>query len=64
MKELKKQDSKDLKKLLGEKREELRTLRFGTAGSATRDVRVTRRTRKEVAAILTELNARKEKETA
>ncbi len=44
--------------MLGEKREEERHLRFGVAGSATRDVRAIRTNKREIARILTELNAR------
>lgn len=58
IKEFEKKSEKDLVKMLSEKREEQRQLRFGTAGSATRDVRAVRTNRREVARILTELNAR------
>jgi ribosomal protein L29 len=56
--ELQKKSEKDLLQLLGEKREGARHFRFGTAGSATRDVRAVRNNRREIAQILTELNAR------
>ena len=58
MKELRKKSVRDLEKLLKEKREELRAFRFSSAGSRTRNVREGRTTRKEIAQILTELNAR------
>lgn len=61
IKEFEKKSEKDLMKMLSEKREEQRQLRFGTAGSATRDVRAVRTNRREVARILTELNARNKK---
>ena len=44
---------------LSEKREALRTFRFGGAGSRSRNVREGRNLRKDIARILTELNARK-----
>lgn len=45
----------ELVKSLGEKRESLRKLEFGSAGSKTRDVRVVRTLRKDIARIMTEL---------
>ena len=59
MDDLKKKNEKDLRNALAEKREELRSFRFGTAGSKARDVRAQRGVRKEIAQILTELNARR-----
>ncbi len=47
----------DLIKALGEKREDLRKIRFGTTGSKTRNVKETRTIRKEVARIMTELTS-------
>ena len=58
VKELQKKNEKDLKKMLAEKREEIRNLRFGTAGSQLRDVSATQKNKKEIAQILTELNMR------
>lgn len=58
MNEIRKKSDKDLLKALGEKREEQRHFRFGTAGAATRDVRAIRSGKREIAQILTELNAR------
>ncbi len=46
----------DLIKLVGEKREEIRSFRFGTAG---RNVSAHRIARKDVARALTELNDRR-----
>ena len=43
---------------LAEKREALRVFRFGGAGSRSRNVREGRSLRKDIARILTELNAR------
>ena len=58
MKDLQKKSEKDLNKMLTEKREVLRSFRFGTAGSKTRDVKAARQNKREVAQILTELTAR------
>lgn len=57
-KDIQKKSEKDLQKLVGEKREELRTLRFQAAGSGMRDVKAMRNTKKDVARALTELTAR------
>ena len=46
----------DLVKVLYEKREKLRTFRFGEAGSKTRNVKEGSALRKEIARIMTELN--------
>ena len=48
----------DLMKELTEKREALRTFRFGEAGSRTRNVREGRNLRKSIAQILTEIKKR------
>lgn len=48
----------DLHKEIAEKREALRTFRFGSAGSRTRNVREGRNLRKDIARLLTEVNAR------
>lgn len=50
--------SEDLQKLLAEKREGLRTFRFGITGSKTRNVREGHNLRREIAQILTELTKR------
>lgn len=49
----------DLQKLLIEKQEALRNFRFSIAGTKTRNVKKGRTTKREIARILTELNARK-----
>jgi ribosomal protein L29 len=46
----------DLVKALGEKRETFRKLRFGNAGSKSRNVKEGRGLRKDIARIMTELN--------
>ncbi len=55
---LKNNSVEDLNRLVAEKREELRSLRFSVAGSKNRNVKLARKLRKEVARSLTELNAR------
>lgn len=49
----------DLTKALGEKREAFRKLRFGTAGSKTRNVKEGASLRRDIARIMTELNSKK-----
>ncbi|MEK7509817.1 MAG: 50S ribosomal protein L29 [Patescibacteria group bacterium] len=49
----------DLQKEIAEKREALRKFRFGSAGTRARNVREGRNLRKEIARMMTELNARK-----
>lgn len=48
----------DLRKLVAEKREALRRLRFASSGSKNRNVKEARTLRKQVARALTELNKR------
>ncbi|PIP55744.1 MAG: 50S ribosomal protein L29 [Candidatus Zambryskibacteria bacterium CG_4_9_14_3_um_filter_42_9] len=48
--------TKDLIKALGEKREVLRKLKFGSTGSKTRNVKAGANTRKDIARVMTELN--------
>jgi ribosomal protein L29 len=48
----------DLKRLVAEKREALRTLRFAVAGSKNRNVKLGKTLRKEIAQGLTQLNSR------
>ena len=48
---------KDLVKLLIEKRNALQTFRLGNAGSKTKNVKEGRTIRKEIARIMTNLNA-------
>jgi len=49
---------KELEKLLTEKREELRGLRFSLTGASGEDLRTKRRNKKDIARILTELRTR------
>ncbi|OGG55663.1 hypothetical protein A3D71_01945 [Candidatus Kaiserbacteria bacterium RIFCSPHIGHO2_02_FULL_55_20] len=58
MTDFSKQEVAELQKTVADKREALRTFRFGGAGSRTRDVRGGRTLRREIAQILTELRAR------
>lgn len=54
--EVKNKSEKELTKVLNEKREDLRKIRFGFAGSTKHDTKGARNVRKEIARILTELN--------
>ncbi len=58
MTDIKTQDTKDLQKTVTDNREALRVLRFGGAGSRSRDVRASRMLRRETARLLTEIRAR------
>lgn len=58
MNEYSKQDVQELRKLIADKQESLRSFRFGGAGSRTRNVREGRNLRKEIAQIMTELRTR------
>jgi len=58
LKELKTKSDKELEKELKDTREELRKFRFAQAGSATRDSKVGKVNRKQIARILTEINSR------
>ncbi len=58
MKEIRKKDEKALGEYIKEKREEVRSFRFGVAGAGTRNVRAVRAAKKEIARSLTELSAR------
>jgi ribosomal protein L29 len=49
----------ELRKTIADKREELRALRFGSAGSKNKNVKAARSLRKEIARALTALNAAK-----
>ena len=51
--------SADLAKLALDKREELRAHRFGGAGAKTKNVKAARVIRKDIARIMTALNAQK-----
>lgn len=51
-------EATELNKIVGDKREELRSLRFGGAGSKNKNVKAARTLRKEIARALTALNAK------
>jgi len=55
--ETKNKSEKELVKVLNEKREDLRKVRFGFAGSTKHDTKSARGIRKEIARVLTELNS-------
>ena len=59
MTDFNKKSAEDLTKIVGEKKEELRTLRFNLAGAANKNTKAALLARKEVARALTALNARK-----
>jgi ribosomal protein L29 len=59
MKELKTKTISDLQKLIREKHEAIRAFRFGSTGSKTKNVKLGKTLRKEVAQIMTELSLRK-----
>lgn len=61
MKDIREKNDTDLTKFVGEKRTELRKLRFGTAGSNLRNTRVQRSTRRDIARAMTELTMRAKK---
>lgn len=61
MKDIREKNEAELQQFVSEKRTELRTYRFGTAGSNLRNTRVQRTTRREIARALTELTARAQK---
>ena len=56
--------AEELVKLLGEKREELRTLRFGAAGARPKDAAKAGKVRRDIARILTEQTAQATAATA
>ncbi|OHB19803.1 MAG: 50S ribosomal protein L29 [Parcubacteria group bacterium RIFCSPHIGHO2_01_FULL_56_18] len=58
MTDFKKYSVEDLHKAINEKREALRSFRFGGAGSRTRNVREGRTLKRDIARMLTELTAR------
>ncbi len=58
MKELKNKNPQELKKLIDEKREILRNFRFGNTGSKSKNVKLGKTTKKEIARIMTELSLR------
>ena len=51
--------TEELATLLGEKREELRKLRFAAAGARPADASLPKKTRKDIARILTQMTAQK-----
>ncbi|MEK7101203.1 MAG: 50S ribosomal protein L29 [Patescibacteria group bacterium] len=51
--------TEELSTLLGEKREELRKVRFSVAGARPADASLARKTRKDIARILTQMTAQK-----
>lgn len=57
-KDIKKKNDSDLAKFVAEKREDVRSFRFGVAGAGARDVRKVRAAKKDIARGLTELTAR------
>lgn len=59
MKELKNKNPQELNKMIAEKRETLRHFRFGTAGAKTKNVKLSKTTKKEIARMMTELSIRK-----
>jgi ribosomal protein L29 len=58
MKELAKKTDKELKDILAEKREFVRSFRFGMAGSATRDTKAGKNAKHDIARVMTELSRR------
>ncbi|MES2994581.1 MAG: 50S ribosomal protein L29 [Patescibacteria group bacterium] len=54
----KEKDMVELKKLLGEKREELRQARFAATGARVKDVNHAGKVRKDIARILTEMTVK------
>ncbi len=49
----------DLAKLVADKQEALRVFRFGTTGAKTKDVKMARTLRRDIARIMTVMNAPK-----
>lgn len=58
---LQEKDTLELTKLLKEKRESLRTLRFAAAGSRPKDSNEPKKMRREIARVLTEMGNRAKK---
>jgi ribosomal protein L29 len=58
MTDFKKYSVEDLHKEISQKREALRSFRFGGAGSRTRNVREGRTLKRDIARMMTELTAR------
>ncbi|MGE5541029.1 MAG: 50S ribosomal protein L29 [Bacillota bacterium] len=57
----KEKSPEELTKVLKEKREEMRGLRFAAAGARPKDSNAPRKTRREIARVLTELGNRAKK---
>lgn len=57
IKEIKNKNTDDLKKLLNEKRDELREFTFGVSGSKAKNVKTVKMIKKDIARVLTTLNA-------
>ena len=55
--DVQKKSTKELNKMLTEKREDLRKLRFGLGGSTKTDTKSARELKRDIARIMTELNA-------
>ncbi|MFW0862513.1 MAG: 50S ribosomal protein L29 [Candidatus Komeilibacteria bacterium] len=56
MKDLRKKDIKELQKMLATKREQVRDMRFSVSNKQLKNIRDIRKTRKEIAQIITVLN--------
>jgi ribosomal protein L29 len=56
--DLKNKSDKDLQKDLADKRENVRTFRFGVAGSKVRNVKEAKNIKRGIAQILTEISSR------
>ena len=61
MKDLKKAKIKDLIKEVQKLKEKIRTMSFSSGSSTSKDSFLRRKTKKEIARILTEINNRKDK---
>lgn len=59
MKEFKNKTPQELNKLIAERREVLRHFRFGSSGAKTKNVKLAKTTKKDIARIMTELTIRK-----
>ena len=59
IKEIREKNSEELKKLLAEKREDVRNLRFDIAAKQAKNNRKLRNDKKDIAKVLTVLNAKK-----
>lgn len=58
MKDIKNKNNKELEKDAREKREKLKSFRFGIAGSKVRNVKEGKNLKRDIARILTEINFR------